>query len=173
MNGTPLNVHRIRELVTEYIQDPVRYLQELMEEIHRDPPSRVEKKLALINPDCWMNIPQISSWKEKNNITNKRKTVQEMFGKNGWTRHEPGNCECGQTQTQCGANSNDDLVMDHWYPVSDGGPFWGSNLKMLAPYCNRTKSSDFGNFVGDADVAPWIDHTLLMLFNDFVSKNMY
>lgn len=173
MNGNQLNVYRIRKLVEGYIQDPVRYLRDLLAELQSDSTSPVEEQLALINPECWMNFPQIITWRNEHNITNKRKAVQIMLGQIGWSRHAATSCECGQAGNQCGGVTNDNLVMDHWYPVSEGGPFWSSNLKMLAPYCNTAKSSDFGNFVGDADVTPWVAETMNILYNDFVSKGMY
>jgi hypothetical protein len=169
MRGTPLNQSAIDGFVFTYVSTPNDYLRDLLNYSANTVQLSVENELAFLNPDCWRNLPCFQATLPPNfSALNSRQATEWMFGKTNWRAQTVPNCQCG---ISCGSTSQK-LVMDHFYPASQGGPFWDSNLKMLDRLCNQRKASSIGTYVGDGDVG-WRTQAIQHLFSMLCAANCY
>ena len=170
MNGTPLVTADILTHTATYIGTPATYKSDLMDFVQQGVRSAfpIEQQLALLHPECWLSLPCLSSWVQTGGFTPARKAVQEVYGKISWVKYTPSVCECGSVNCPGGST----YAMDHFYPVSSGGPFWRGNLKMLTRVCNQMKCNSIGTYVGSNDVS-WRFRAAIQLFGHLASHGCY
>ena len=171
MRGTPLNQAAIDGFVLTYISTPNDYLGDLLNYSANTVQLSVENELAFLHPDCWRNLPCFQNALPANfSAKTARQATEWMFGKTNWRAQIVPSCQCGLS---CGSTApSNNLVMDHFFPASQGGPFWDSNLKMLDTICNQRKANSIGTYVGDGDVG-WRKQAIERLFSMLCAANCY